>query len=96
VPSFDGVILKWGITPMCRSWAGNYCKHHTVLLSQLPFRLRDSLAARWPDSGTLMLLAKSSICGNRTANKRHQAGVQARIKIGLSVLVDTVLDVSLH
>ena len=44
------------------------------------FRLRDSLAARWPESGTLILLAKSSICGNRTANKRHQAGDRGRFR----------------
>ncbi len=34
--------------------------------------LRDSLAARWPMSGMLIVLAKSSISGNRTAKKRHR------------------------
>lgn len=46
MPHFDAVISKCGMTPKCDSWAGNYCKHHTVLLSQLPIVLRHFLGHR--------------------------------------------------
>jgi hypothetical protein len=50
------------------------CDRCCLDMDRNTFRLPDSLAAPRPESGTLILLAKSSICGNRTANKRHQAG----------------------
>jgi hypothetical protein len=41
----------------------------------LAFGLRDSISARWPASGALVLLARGSICRYRTENERHEAGV---------------------
>jgi hypothetical protein len=62
-------------------WGRRRCRPDLSRGCQLPFGFRDSLASRWPESGTLILLAKSSICGNRTANKRPRAGVIRVIRV---------------